>query len=234
MKRVYFMLVTCWMMVLACSVEIKAQDAFEANVGGDLVSGYIWRGQDLGNVSIQPSLSIAYKGFSLSAWGSVGFTESDTKEFDLTLGYTVGGLNLSITDYWFTGGSGYFHYANGKTSHVFEAHVGYDFGFLALNWNTNFAGNDGLNKQGKRAYASYFSLAVPFQFATLDWNAEIGATPWANTFYKGAEDGFAVCQVSLKAAKDIKLTTDYSLAVYAQTIWNPATEGAFFVLGINI
>ena len=32
-----------------------AQDKVEASVGVDLVSGYIWRGQDLGGVSIQPS-----------------------------------------------------------------------------------------------------------------------------------------------------------------------------------
>lgn len=29
-----------------------AQDRVEASVGADLVSGYVWRGQDLGNVSI--------------------------------------------------------------------------------------------------------------------------------------------------------------------------------------
>lgn len=44
-----------------------AQDKVEADIGADLVSGYIWRGQDLGNVSIQPSASVSYKGFSLSA-----------------------------------------------------------------------------------------------------------------------------------------------------------------------
>ena len=54
-----------------------AQDKVEASVGADLVSGYIWRGQDLGGVSIQPSLGIAYKGFSLGAWGSVGFESTD-------------------------------------------------------------------------------------------------------------------------------------------------------------
>lgn len=46
-----------------------AQDKVEADIGADLVSGYIWRGQDLGNVSIQPSASVSYKGFSLSGWG---------------------------------------------------------------------------------------------------------------------------------------------------------------------
>ena len=39
------------MVVPATSI---AQDKVEASVGADLVSGYIWRGQDLGGVSIQP------------------------------------------------------------------------------------------------------------------------------------------------------------------------------------
>lgn len=35
-----------------------------------------------------------YKGFSLGAWGSVGFESTDTKEFDLTLGYSIGGFSV--------------------------------------------------------------------------------------------------------------------------------------------
>ena len=78
----------------------------EASVGVDLVSGYVWRGQDLGGVSLQPAVSVAYQGFSLEAWGSTGFSKTDAdgydaKEFDLTLGYSAGGFNVSITDYWY-------------------------------------------------------------------------------------------------------------------------------------
>ena len=35
---------------IASPAVLMAQDKVEANVGADLVSGYIWRGQDLGNV----------------------------------------------------------------------------------------------------------------------------------------------------------------------------------------
>ena len=173
------------MVVPATSI---AQDKVEASVGADLVSGYIWRGQDLGGVSIQPSLSVAYKGFSLGAWGSAGIESADTKELDLTLGYCTGGFSISVTDYWFNGGPGYFHYGTHHTSHVFEAQIGYDFGPLAVNWYTNFAGDDGVNKDGDRAYSSYISLAAPFKLAGLDWTAEIGATPCANDFYNVSSD----------------------------------------------
>ena len=40
-----------------------------------------------------------------------------------------------------------------STAHVFEAQVGYDFGPLAVNWYTNFAGADGVKENGKRAYS---------------------------------------------------------------------------------
>ena len=55
-------------MAMMTPMVANAQDKVEASVGADIVSGYIWRGQDLGNVSIQPSLGVSYKGLSLSAW----------------------------------------------------------------------------------------------------------------------------------------------------------------------
>lgn len=213
-----------------------AQDKVEADIGADLVSGYIWRGQDLGNVSIQPSASVSYKGFSLSAWGSVGIDKEDTKELDFTLGYTTGGFSVSVTDYWFTEPgepAKYFHYGAHSTAHVFEAQIGYDFGPLALNWYTNFAGADGVNKDGDRAYASYVSAAVPFKLGGLDWSAEIGATPWANSFYNSWTSGFAVCDISLGASKEIKITESFSVPAFAKITMNPRTEGAYFVFGLS-
>ena len=132
----------------------KAQDKVEASVGADIVSSYIWRGQDLGGVSLQPSASIAYKGFSLEAWGSVGIEKTnadgyDAKELDLILGYSTGGFSISITDYWFNTGAGYFHYGAHNTAHLYEAQLGYDFGPVAVNWYTNFAGADGVKENGR-------------------------------------------------------------------------------------
>ena len=194
---------------MAMPFTAKAQDKVEASVGADLVSGYIWRGQDLGGVSLQPSASVAYKGFSLEAWGSVGFESKDDKELDLTLGYSTGGFSVSVTDYWFNGGPGYFHYGARNTAHVFEGQIGYDFGLLAINWYTNFAGADGVNKEGDRAYSSYLSLVAPFSLGGLYWTADIGATPWATDFY--GSNGFAVCDVSLGANKEVKSTAKFSL-----------------------
>lgn len=235
MKTKILRIGTCAMAFASLAMPVVAQDKVEASVGADIVSGYIWRGQDLGGVSVQPGLSIAYKGFSLGAWGSVGFESKDTKEFDLTFGYSTGGFSISVTDYWFNETDGvtnkYFHYGAHSTAHVYEAQVGYDFGPLAVNWYTNFAGADGVNKDGDRAYSSYITLAAPFQLGGLDWTAEIGATPWATDFY-GA-NGFAVCDISLGASKEFKITDSFSLPVFAKATWNPRSEGTYFAFGVT-
>ena len=216
-----------------------AQDEIETTVAADVVNQYIWRGQDLGDVSLQPTLGVSYKGLSLTAWGSVGLTDPlDTKEFDLTLSYTTGGLNIGITDYWFDAGldpdARYFKYDAHGTNHVFEANIGYDFGVASVQWFTNFAGNDGINKDGKRAYSSYAEVVVPFKLSAIDWTATVGAVPYATSFYNDWTSGFAVTNVSLKATKDIKVTDSFSIPVFGQIAANPCTQKAYLVFGFTL
>lgn len=223
------------LVALSVASPVKAQDDVEATVSADVVNQYIWRGQDLGNVSFQPTLGVAYKGLSLTAWGSVGLTEaSDTKEFDLTAAYAYKGFHIGVTDYWFnTPNDRYFSYAAHETSHVFEANVGYDFGVFSLDWYTNFAGNDGINKSGDRAYSSYVEANVPFKFASCDWTATLGAVPYATFFYSDAS-GFAVTNVGVKASKDIKITNSFSVPVFAGISANPSTEKAYLLFGFTL
>lgn len=224
-------------MGLAACVATLAQEKVETTICGDVVSSYIWRGQDLGNVSLQPTLGIGYKGLSLTAWGSVGLSDpSDTKEFDLTLSYAIGGLNIGVTDYWFNNGldpeNRYFKYDAHGTNHVLEANIGYDFGLASLQWFTNFAGNDGVNKDGKRAYSSYVELTVPFKLATVDWTATAGAVPFSTDFY--GTDGFAVTNLALRATKEIKVTESFSVPVFGQAVANPCSQKAYLVIGFTL
>ena len=221
-------------LMFATGMSATAQDEVETTVSADVVSTYVWRGMECGSAAIQPTLGIGYKGLSLSAWGSYGLVDThDAKEFDLTLAYSTGGFNIGITDYWFnTPEERYFLYDANKTSHIFEANIGYDFGPAAIQWFTNFAGNDGYNKDGKRAYSSYVELSAPFKLASVDWSAAVGAVPYATDFY--GVDGFAVTNVSLKATKYIKVTDSFSIPVFAQVAANPSIEKAYLVFGFTL
>ena len=228
-----------WALLLSIAITLPvtgmAQDKVETSIGADIVNGYIWRGQDLGGASIQPSLSVSYKGFSLSAWGSMGINKEDPKEIDLTIAYEIGNFSISLTDFWcqpYEENYNYFKYGARSTAHVFEAQIGYDFGLLALNWYTNIAGADGVNKDGKRAYSSYISAIAPFSLGGLEWKAEIGATPWATDYYTNT-NGFAVCDISLSASKEIKITDSYSLPVFAKATFNPAGEKSYLTFGFS-
>ena len=204
---------------MVMSMTTFAQEEVETTISADVVSSYIWRGQDLGSAAFQPTLGVAYKGLSLTAWGSYGLVDpADTKEFDLTLAYTIGGLNIGVTDYWFntmpTGGdpeNRYFKYDAHSTNHVFEANIGYDFGV-----------------------SSYFEAVVPFKLASVDWTATAGAVPFATDFYNGWTSGFAVTNLSLKATKDIKVTDSFALPVFAQVAANPCTQKAYLAFGVTL
>jgi hypothetical protein len=203
------------MTAIALPVSSMAQDKVEFGVGADVVSKYIWRGTDLGGPSVQPSLSVAYKGLSLTAWGSIGFDSEDDKEVDLTLAYETGNFSLSVTDYWYPEYSG---------AHTFEAQIGYDFGLLAANWYTNFAGDD-------EEYASYISLIAPFSLIGLDWEAEVGATPWGTDYY--GTDKFSVCDLSLGASKEFNIGKSFSTTLFAKATYNPTIEKFYATIGIS-
>lgn len=231
MKKIMSLLAICFLL----SDLARAQDNVEGEIKADIVSQYLWRGQELGDLSMQPTLGIAWKGLSFSAWGSVGLSDpKQTKELDLTLAYAIDNFNICVTDYWFSlPKDKYFEYRAHETSQVFEANVGFDFGVCSLQWYTNFAGNDGVNKSGKRAYSSYLEASVPFRFASLDRSATVGAVPYATSFYNDA-NGFAVTDVSIMATKYIKISDSFTMPIFAAINTNPSTQKAAFVEGITI
>lgn len=230
------------MAIAGCmALPVSGQDKVEATLGADLVSGYVWRGQKNGGFSIQPNAALSFKGLSLGAWGSFALApNSDLKgtdeEIDLTLGYAVGGLHVGVTDYYlFNCGHPFFKYGSlDRTAHTFEAGIGYDFGVVALDWYTNFAGADGVDKDGHRAYSSYLTVGAPFRLAKLDWRASVGIVPYRTSFYAADDShGFHVNDVSLRAEYTIALP-HFSLPVYGQLTANPSSRELHYLIGFTV
>lgn len=228
-------------------MDISAQSKVEVHLGTDIVSNYIWRGQDMGHVSLQPEMSVAWNGLSLAAWGNVGLSDKDdSREVDLTLSYETGGLSFGIVDYWDDGNDKpYFYYKAmmstnrpDGTSHSLEGFISYDFGPVSVSWQTYFAGNDyqkddGVyQSSGKRAYSSYFELSAPFRLATCDWDARFGLVPWKSGLYDVS--GFSVTNLSLRATKVIKITKSFELPLFGQVVANPTSRHFYFVFGLTL
>jgi hypothetical protein len=229
--------------LMACVCLVKAQNeesSLNFSVGADVVSSYIWRGGYCGAASIQPGIGLSVAGFSVGAWGSTDLTGFAAKEVDLTIGYEIAGLSLAVTDYWIVGqgsGSKYFTYdAEKGGAHAFEASLGYTLPVeslpLSLSWNTFFAGADGVNGKGERAYSTYVEASYPFAVKTVALDAALGFSPWETTAY--GSNGFSVVNISLKATKEIKITDSFSLPLFGQIVINPRSEDTFFVIGITL
>ena len=229
MKKIFSIV----MIMIATVSPLRAE--IETTVGADLVSEYVWRGCKLGDAAIQPTLGVSMAGIDLSCWGSVGVTNFlDTREFDITLSYSIAGASVGVTDYWFSVGDEpygrYFKYEKGATNHVFEAFAGYDFGFASISWYTNFAGAD-YKANGDAAFSSYCEISAPFSLGGANWTASLGMVPFESGFY--GTEGFAVTNLSLTAAKSIDITESFSLPVSAGLTVNPCAEMAYLVFGIS-
>jgi len=215
------------------------QGGLETSAGADIVSKYVWRGVDQGaGASIQPSLGLAYKGLSLSAWGSVSIANPLPYELDFSLGYSVKGFSIGITDYYWNGLEGSF-YDFHKDNHLFEGNLSFNFGEkfpLTLSWNTFFAGNMDLDSLGTRKYSTFIEAAYDFSLGGLDFTAAIGVAPWDSPAWLAPVNGkkdFQISAISLTATKTLEITSTFSVPVFVQLIASPATDVAHLVIGFS-
>jgi hypothetical protein len=219
-------------------VPATGQDKVETSAGVDLVSKYVWRGVSQGvGASIQPSLGLGYKGFSLGAWGSVS-SNPVPYELDFSLGYSVGGFSIGVTDYYWNGAEGsFFNYH--IDNHLFEGNLAFSFGEkfpLTLSWNTFFAGKMDQDEDGEQLFSTYIEAAYDFSLGGLDFTASVGAAPWDSPAWlvpANGETGFRISSISLLGTKKLEITPTFSVPLFVQCIFSPATDASHLVVGFS-
>lgn len=247
-------LILMYIMVLLFSqVSLFAQDEpakenpWSINV--DLMSRYVWRGQDFGSApSIQPGISYSKWGLTLGSWGAYTFNNVNTnvQELDLYVSYSfLDMFSVTVTDYFFPAEGEdykYFDYKDHSTGHVFEGTIGFNgtenlplSAFVA----TNFYGCDArrLDQDGCPAeiqYSTYAEVAYSFNYLSLfmGFNLTTADTDMGESGYYG--DSFGVVNLGISASKDIRITDKFSLPLNASLITNPQKEKVFFVVGISL
>ncbi|MDR2496702.1 MAG: hypothetical protein LBD21_06205 [Tannerellaceae bacterium] len=225
-------------LTVGLSTSMKAQTEFEITPSADLVSSYVWRGMYQTGASVQPSLNLSLGGLSLSFWGSTDFVSAGNvslwtpKEFDITLGWSSGGFSVSLADYWWAGeGSKYGTY---KESHFFEGTLGYSFGSFSLGWNTMLWEGDGGDDDYEQQFSTFVTAAYDFSVKGVQCSAGIGVSPWTGMYHAGGSKGLVLSTLSLKAAKEIKLSDSFALPVFTEVVLAPHLDNAFLVFGISL
>jgi len=210
---------------------IQAQDFF---VEADFVSKYMWRGMKNGNAAIQPTIGFETGGLTIYAWGSTEFKD-ENNELDLTVTYEYKNLMFHVNNIYTQNDdeeSNYFNYSPHTTGHIFDAGLIYTINKrlpISVGWYTIVAGND-YKDNDKRAWSSYIELKYPFSAKGVDFEAEVGITPWKGLY----ADKLNVTNITLKASKEIRVTETFSFPIFGQLGVNPYEEQVFFVFGISL
>lgn len=219
---------------------LKAEEpasAFSVEFGADVVSSYIWRGQELGGFSVQPSVTFTWTkpAISFGVWASAELFEksnaANMTEFDLSLSWNpIESLTIGLTDYYLSGNSYFSGWTwNAAATHNLEAQLAYDFGPVALSWNTCLTGPDHhFDGELKRNYSTYVELSAPYEVAGVKGSMAVGASLWDDGLTAIGNDKFNVCNISLSAEKEI-----FHLPMMGQIVFNPQTDNAYFVVGLT-
>ena len=228
----------------AFSYQAKADDGTKGislEVGADVVSGYLWRGYNLGGLSIQPSVTFGWNGLYLCGWANIGADswrfEEFNPELDITIGYDNYGVALDLTHLYYFGGDKYFKGLDNPqnlSASTMELHAGFHLGDLvekvplSIDWYTTMLGYDPIvDSEGnvKRAYSTYIQLGYDI-YLPLDivLGLKVGFTPWKG-LYSNYEDvwtngrtvGFNNLQ--LRAEREFELGKLY-INVWGEAMFN--------------
>lgn len=231
---------------------MNAQSEFQTDVEISVVSKYMWRGSNLGGLSIQPNANIAWQGLFLNIDGNKSLDGGGHDELDVTLGYKAPfGVNIGVTDYWINDGRNegqYFFYEEGLTPHQFEGNIGYECKYFSLQGYCMFWGDD-YKINGDRAYSTYVELSVPFRLAGLNWLASAAMTPMESagkqtTLYEDGKnigwrrdyfyaDGPACVSAAVRVGKELSYK-QLSIPVFVEMHTNPYLRTATFLGGVTL
>jgi hypothetical protein len=221
LRRMFFGL----LILAAGAMSLHAQEEEVSNSGfaisTDLVSNYVWRGSRLGGPSLQPTMSFNSGGLTLGVWGS--FDAAGYMEADPYISYSFPfGLSLGLTDYYFPSLK-LFEISDSTGSHALEANVSLKKGGVRISGNYIFNTAGGVGSIGNDVY-----VEAGYSFAHME--IFMGAGNGWHT----AHNDFTLCNLGIKAFREIKITETFSIPVTGQIICNPDREALFLVVGFTL
>lgn len=208
---------------LVAGVSAQAQDeasALSVTVDVSYVSDYVFRGGQLGQASIQPSVEGSYGDFYAGVWASNPISnDADLSEIDFYTGYgfaltDILSLDVGATYYMYEGGSGddsieafvgvaadvllspslYYYYDFDYDYSTVEASVGYSIPVESVGVSIDLSAAVGViipDSDENRTYGSV-GVSVPYSLSETA-TLTVGVDyikSDSNTFYGGDSDGF--------------------------------------------
>jgi hypothetical protein len=203
------------------SSNAMADEGFK--IGADVVSSYIWRGQEEDNsVNVQPNLSYTFKnGLSVGLWGSYGLNSDGGyryKEVDATISMPIGPVTLAVTDYNLDPANnnpydgGVFDFRDDGANTI-EVSAAYSYKNIGLMAGVFVAGND---------YDNAWYCEANYKFYDKNGYTAKATAGLGNEGYYGDGEGkkLALVNTGIAVSKD---------RYTASAIYNPDTEQSYLV-----
>lgn len=206
----------------------------EINVGLDINSSFIWRGQKFGKGPVfQPKFELTAGSFTLGSWGNINSNYDDNKdndsegfEADLYAEYEFPfGVTLGVTDYYKGGNYFGMNFNNMAKTHTIEPSFRYDY-------SDNLSFFAALNFMEGRTSDFYCELSYDFDLFDLAIGAGEGEYTTSPVWNNGGD--FGICNISITKKQKIKITDKYSLPIKGGVTLNPTTERFYVYAGISL
>jgi len=240
MKHFNFKTITAFTLLIflgystAIAQEDSKEKSYSFSVNADFVSRYVWRGLQLGGMSVQPSMEFSKGNFAVGSFGSYSFTDATyLQEADLYVAYTVADmLTFTFSDYYFpvdfatkSTHYNYFEFRPDSTGHIFEPMLSFDGAAIDIPVSfligVNAYGADFRKLNGDLNYSTYAELAYNKTYHDTDLSLFTGfsiTTPGdgLTSFYGNTDPAFV--NIGLTLSKEIKnriiLSTNFGFINY--------------------
>lgn len=199
--------------------ESRAQESgsWSMTVGADVTNKYLWRGMELSDAAIQPSVGFDYEkgdwAISIGACGSKAFKKDDYNEIELYAEASWKNFTLSAANYSEFYGSDF-------DQHYIDLGVAWTLSEkfpLTVAWYS-IVNNDKI--------PSYLELSYDFSISAIDFNAAVGMYPFESDYY--GSNGFNVSNINLIASHEFELNDKMTLPVSAQVVYNPELKDFYW------
>lgn len=208
----------------------RALSPVTIDAGVDLVSRYIFRGQEYGqSPALQPSLSATWKGYTLGAWGSYKTNGAGWQETDLYISKALGPVTFELWDYWSfsdTLDTDIFDYKKNTTSHLLLADVIISGGeAFPVNFITSYLFYGADTERSLYLELQYLCNAGLSKLEFFSGYQPIGT-------YYGTEGSFV--NVGCSATRELKVTPTWEVPLKISLIMNPNKKSLYLTAGITL
>lgn len=243
--------------VALCCATVQAQerarvkDYVDFNL--EIANNHLWRGIEVSDGLVMcADLGIHDKNdhFKLGLWSGTN-TSGNYKEFNFFGEIKAAGWKLAFWDtYNYSPGADYnntefFNYSARTTGRFLDCILSYNFAQaapkfpLTLSWSTILFGRDRWSDNSANRYSCYVSADYQI-FQNKDWRFDAGI---GGTFTLASKDGdkttfysdkAGIIHIQLRAQRNVRITSNYTVPVFACAVFNPVMDRSFFQIGAQV